>query len=289
MIAKRIKLLACLTVFAPLAFSLGTASAQTTVESLVKAGSVKHGIANDTPYGYYDQSGQLVGIEVEVAKKILANLGIKGYDPVVTTFGALIPGLKANRFDLASDAMYIRPERCEQAYFADPHLMFGEGAVVKKGNPKNVLGVEDLVKDKSVRIGMTTGGAQHQSFLKAGGDPNQLVDYPDRATLVAALKSGRIDVALLTAMGAITMYETNKDADFELVEDFKPLFIDGKPIVSYAAFAFRPEDKQFADAFSAELQKLIRTSEYADLMVKYGLKPSMLPPEGATAEAACAK
>lgn len=263
------------------------ASAQTTLESLRKAGTVKHGIANDAPYGYSDPSGKTVGIEVELANEIVKKLGVAGYEPVVTTFGALIPGVKANRFDVASDAIYIRAERCKQVHFADPHLMFGEGAVVAKGNPKKVTSVEDLVKDSTIRIGMTTGGSQHKSFLMAGGKQEQLQDYPDRATLVAALRSGRIDVALLTAMGAISMYETNKDQPFELVEDFKPLIKDGKPVVSYAAFAFRPEDKEFANAFNAELQTIIYSPAYAELMTKYGLKPTMLPPKGSKAEDAC--
>lgn len=269
------------------AATFDVASAQTTPETLRKAGTVKHGIANDAPYGYTDPSGKTIGIEVEIAQQIMKKLGVPGYEPVVTTFGALIPGVKANRFDLASDGIYIRAERCKQVRFADPHLMFGEGAVVAKGNPKKVGGVEDLVKDPSIRIGMTTGGAQHKSFLMAGGKQEQLHDFPDRATLVAALKSGRIDVALLTAMGAITMYETNKDAAFELVEGFKPLYKDGKPVVSYAAFAFRPEDKELADAFNKELQAMLHTPAYAELMKKYGLQPTMLPPKGSTAEDAC--
>lgn len=121
----------------------------------------------------------------------------------------------------------------------------------------------------------------------AGGKQEQLNDFPDRATLVAALKSNRIDVALLTTMGAVTMYETNKDADFELVDDFKPFYKDANPVVSYAAFAFRPQDKELGEAFNKELLAMIRTPEYAELMKKYGLKASMLPPQGATAEEAC--
>lgn len=266
--------------------AISPSESQTSLDSLRSTG-VKHGIANDTPYGYTDQSGKTVGIEVEITQHILGKLGITGYEPIVTTFGALIPGVKAGRFHLASDGIYIRPERCKQVRFSDPHIVFGEGAVVKKGNPKKVHGVVDLAKDPSIRIGMTTGGSQHKTFLMAGGKMEQIQDYPDRATLVAALKSDRIDVALLTTMGAISMYETNKDADFELVEDFKPYEKDGKPVVSYAAFAFHPDDKDFAAAFNTELQAFIRTPAYAELMKKYGLKTSMLPPVGMTAEEAC--
>ena len=183
--------------------------------------------------------------------------------------------------------MYIRAERCRQVSFADPHIMFAEGAVVRKGNPKKVGGVEDLIKDPSIRIGLTTGGSQQKTFLMGGGKQEQLQDYPDRATLVAALKTGRIDVALLTTTGAIGMADLSKDDDFELVEDFKPLYKDGKPLVSYAAYAFRPEDKSLRDAFNAELRAFMKTDEYRSIMKRYKVGESMMPPTDMTAEAAC--
>ena len=36
--------------------------------------------------------------------------------------------------------------------------MFGEGIVVKKGNPKNVRSVDDLAKDPTIRIGIALKG-----------------------------------------------------------------------------------------------------------------------------------
>lgn len=148
--------IAALSLSFTLASFAGLAAAQTTLDSLRKSG-IKHGIANDTPYGYTDPAGKTIGIEVEITQQIMGKLGVTAYEPVITTFGALIPGVKAKRFDVASDGIYIRAERCRQVFFSDPHLMFGEGIVVKKGNPKKVLSVDDLAKDPTLRIGMTTG------------------------------------------------------------------------------------------------------------------------------------
>ena len=51
---------------------------------------------------------------------MFAKLGVKKVDAVLTEWGALIPGLKAGRFDVIAAGMYITPERCKQVAFADP-------------------------------------------------------------------------------------------------------------------------------------------------------------------------
>jgi polar amino acid transport system substrate-binding protein len=72
-----------------------------------------------------------------------------------------------------------------------------------------------------------------------------------------------------------------------LVETFRPLYKDGKPVVSYAAYAFRPEDNDLADAFNRELQAFMKTEEYRSIMKRYKVSEALFPPPGATAEAAC--
>lgn len=260
--------------------------AQVTLASVRQAGVLRHAVGNSNPHGYIDASGQAKGYEVEILQRVSQKLGIPKVETIVTKFGALIPGLKAGRFDVISDGMYIKSERCEQVRFTDPHTMLGEGAVVLKGNPKKVRGIEELAKDRSIRIGITTGGATHKTFLMAGGQPDQIFEFADRSAMAAALKAGRIDVALVSAMGALGLYKV--DPNFELVTDFRQYYDkSGKPVVNYVGFGFRPEDKELADAFNREIQAFMKTDEYREILKRYEVSSAMIPAAGTTAEAVC--
>src|SRR5262249_42980894 len=183
----------------------------------IKSGEpIRQGIANDSPYGYVGKDGTTIGIEVELAKQILTAMGAKQVEPSVTTFGGLIPGIQAGRFELASDGIYIRPERCKVVLFAQPHFMFGAGAFIKKGNTQiKVTSMQELAQIKTIKLGKLTGGAENKAYVAAGGNGDQISDYTDRAGLAAAVKSGRIDVGLVTAMGAAAAVAN--DPELELI------------------------------------------------------------------------
>jgi len=253
----------------------------------IKSGEpVRQGIANDSPYGYVGKDGRYVGIEVELAEQVLKSMGAKGVEPTVTTFGGLIPGIQAGRFEIASDGIYIRPERCRVVQFAEPHFMFGAGAFIKKGNSKiKVTSMEELAKDKSLKLGKLTGGAEDKAYVAAGGNREQVSDFTDRASMAAAVKSGRIDVGLVTAMGAAAA--AANDPELQLITPFKPPTVNGKLFVYYAAFAFSQADKDFVADFSKRLKAIVQSSAYKDMLARYNVPTDVIPNADASVEEIC--
>src|SRR5688500_13233805 len=79
---------------------------------ILQADTLKVCAANDgaPPSVYYDESGALIGSEVELAKAIAAQMGLKAQF-VETGFAALIPTLQAKQCDVIMSALYIKPER----------------------------------------------------------------------------------------------------------------------------------------------------------------------------------
>ena len=243
----------------------------------IKSGEpIRQGIANDSPYGYVGKDGTTIGIEVELAKQILTAMGAKQVEPSVTTFGGLIPGIQAGRFELASDGIYIRPERCKVVLFSQPHFMFGAGAFIKKGNMQiKVTSMEELARIKTIKLGKLTGGAEDKAYVAAGGNRDQISDYTDRAGLGAAVKSGRIDVGLVTAMGAAAAVAN--DPELELITPFKPPTVNGKLFVYYAAFAFAQSDKDVVDEFSKRLKAIVQSPAYRELLARYQVPADVIP------------
>ena len=137
----------------------GSAHAETTLERIKREGFVRVGFPNQVPYAYANEKGQLTGADAEIAKLVIEKMGIKSMDGVLTEFGALIPGLRAGRFDIVL-AMFINPTRCAQVAFSEPVYKIGQGIVVKSGNPLGVKGYDDLVKNDKVRIAVMAGAVQ---------------------------------------------------------------------------------------------------------------------------------
>src|SRR5262245_35480051 len=116
------------------------AFAEGTLERAKADGFIRVGFANEAPFGYATPDGKLTGEAPEVAKAVLAKIGIPQVDGVLTEFGSLIPGLKAGRFDIIAAGMFINPKRCAEIAFSEPSYGIGQAMLVPRGNPQ---GVED--------------------------------------------------------------------------------------------------------------------------------------------------
>ena len=117
-----------------LSAAINAASAETALERAKREGVIQVGFPNQAPYAYANEKGELTGADAEVAKLVVQKMGIPKMEGVLTEFAALIPGLKAKRFDMVL-AMFVTPARCEQVAFSEPLYGVGQALIVAKGNP----------------------------------------------------------------------------------------------------------------------------------------------------------
>lgn len=262
-----------------------TAHAETISERIKRGEPIRQAVANDSPFGYSGPDGKVIGIEVELVERILHDMGAK-VEVTSTTFGALIPGIQAGRFDIVSDGMYIRPERCRVADFSMPDFMIGAGAFVRKGNNSiHANTMETLARDHALRFGKLTGGQEDKAFAVAGGDTSQIANFTDRVSLTAAVKSNRIDVGLLSALGAAAAVAN--DDGLQLITPLKPPMQNGKPFVYYAGFAFPRNDPAFEAEFNSRLKAIVQSSDYVKLLAKYHVPADVVPSTDVDVAALC--
>jgi len=249
------------------------ANAQSTLEKARADGYIRVGFANEAPFGFATPDGKLTGESPEVVRAVLNKMGIKEVDGVLTEFGSLIPGLMAGRFDIVAAGMFVNPKRCEQVAFSEPTYGIGQAMLVQKGNPKGIVDYESFKKDTSLKLAVMSGAVEGGYAADAGVDPSQLVALPDQSSLVAAVKAGRADAAALTALSIADMAAKNPET-----ESTKPFgTVAGKSVVGHGAIAFRKEDKDFVDAFNAELKKFIGSEEHLALVTPLGFGADYLP------------
>ncbi|MBF7097708.1 ectoine/hydroxyectoine ABC transporter substrate-binding protein EhuB [Alkalibacter mobilis] len=249
----------------------------TTLEKAKRDGYVTVGFHNEDPYAYEDSNGVLTGQAVEVARAVLKNMGIDEMKGVLTEFGSLIPGLNAGRLDIITAGMYITPERAEQVSFANPDMTVGEALVVKKGNPLNLKSYEDIVNHETAKVVILSGVIENDYLIKSGMPEDRIVNVPDVASALSALRTGRADVWNATSPTVQAALDSANDSDLERVSDFEQPIIDGKSAAGYGAAAFRKEDQDFVDAFNVELEKIKESGELLEIIKPFGFGKSELP------------
>lgn len=170
------------------------------LEKALAAGKITVGFADENPYAYRDENGELRGEAISIAKAVFKNMGIEEIEGELVEFGQLIPGLQAGRFDVVTAGMYITPERCEQVIFAEPEYSIGEGLVVAEGNPLDLHSYEDIAANSDAKIAVMTGGIEINYLKAVGVKEDQIMQFPDQAAVINAVQSGRADAATMTSM-----------------------------------------------------------------------------------------
>ena len=275
-----------ISVLLALLISATSLHAQGTLDRIKKEGVVRIGFANESPWSFAQSDGSIAGADYKLAALVFSHMGVPSLEGVLTKFGSLIPGLKANRFDVVVAGFYIRPARCEQVTFSEPTVAVGDAMVVKAGNPKKISSYKSVIADPSIKLGGVVGAATAQNAKKAGVPDSQIVMFPDFISAVSALKAGRVDGALQTAITAENTVKTSHDPTIERALPFEQPIINGKPTINYAGFAFRPEDKDLVAAFNAELAKVLGSPEHLKILAEYSISPNEIP-KGVTTAALC--
>ena len=250
-----------------------SAFAETTLERIKAQGYIRIGFANEAPFGFATPDGKLTGEAPEVAKAVLAKMGIAQVDGVLTEFGSLIPGLKAGRFDIIAAGMFINPKRCAEIAFSEPSYGIGQAMLVKKGNPKGIKDFSSFKDNAELKLAVMAGAVEVGYAKDASVSQEQLVVLPDQSSLVAAVTSERADGAALTALSIADMAKKS-----EGVESTPPFGeVAGKSVKGHGGFGFRKEDTDLYEAFNKDLKAFLGSPEHLALVTPLGFGKDYLP------------
>lgn len=234
---------------------------------LQERGTIKIGIANEVPYGYEDESANVTGEAPEVAKAVLAELGIDNVEAEVVDFGSLIGGLQAGQFDMIAAGMYINAERAEQILFSDPDYCVGEALAVPEGNPMDLSDFQSVV-DTGATIAILSGAVEEGYADTAGVPDDQIQLFSDVNAQYDALADGRVDAVTGTSLTIINQVASREG--MEATESFFPLDENGDEILGCGGFGFRNENQDFRDAYNDKLNEMQEAGELLPLITQFG-------------------
>lgn len=259
--------------------------AKSTLAQAKAKGTIRVGYANEAPYAYYDpEKDRLTGEAPEIARHVFQKMGIEKIEGVLTEFGALIPGLKARRFDVIAAGMYITPERCKEVAFSNPTYGIGEGFIVKKNNPRNLHSYEDVAKHETAKLGVVAGSVEI-GYARALGIPDtRVLIFPDALAALAGVQTDRIDALAATSLTIQTLVNKAQDERIERAKPFRDPVIKKKEIIGYGAFALRKEDKDLIQALNKGLAEFLGSKAHLDMVIPFGFTKHDLPIDVTAAE-----
>lgn len=243
------------------------------------------GIHNRAPWGYRDTDGNVVGLHPDIARAALAPLGAGGFDFVVADFGALIPGLLAQRFDIVASGVAVTPVRCQQVIFSEPDVAVGDGLLVMKGNPLNLHSYADFAKNPNARLGGGRGTENMKNALAAGVPEGQVLYFPNNEAVVSAMLAGRVDAATLSAPSVAGIMADKHIEGIERALPFQGLVKpNGKPALLYTAMVFRQDETALRDAYNGRLAAIKQDGTLKQILGRYGFSDDDVAPPISTAD-----
>ena len=88
-------------------------------------GTLRVGMSVFVPWAMLDKRGELVGFEIDVARKLAGDMGVD-VEFVPTDWDGIIPALRAEEFDVIIGGMTITPERSRLVDFTAPYATSGQ-------------------------------------------------------------------------------------------------------------------------------------------------------------------
>ena len=174
---KRV-LLACMALCAGFALSLAAhafagdlqkqLTGESAIEQISKKGVIRVGLDVFVPWAMKDKKGELIGFEVDVAKKLAEDAGLK-LELVPTEWSGIIPALLTGKFDVIIGGMTVTAERNMKINFTNPYYYTGQGLLANKKLAAG-MALADFNKPEvtlAARMGSTAAVTAKKIFPKA--------------------------------------------------------------------------------------------------------------------------
>jgi polar amino acid transport system substrate-binding protein len=125
------------------------------IEQILKRGVLKVGMDTFQPWAMKDKNGTFIGFEIDVARRLADDMGVK-VEFVPTAWSGIIPALLTGKFDVIIGGMGILPKRALKVNFTRPYDYSGMSIVAHKELASGFSSLDDFNK-KDVQVAVKLG------------------------------------------------------------------------------------------------------------------------------------
>lgn len=238
------------------------ASAETSelIMEMRENGYGRAAIAQLPPYAFLEAGKAPSGYLIEISRWALKRVGIPKVEATVTTFDAMIPGLRARQVDFVPSGLNITAARCEVVAFTQPVTVQQDAIYTAEGNSKGVDGYRSIAKNPDVKAAFLAGSTQEAFALEQGVSRDQIVTVPDVQAGISTVVSGRADAFVV---GQFSVPDKLREGGVEFV-------VDGESPRQAVGIAFRKADADARDVFNEKFNEMRANGEMEALYTKWG-------------------
>ncbi|MGN6581334.1 MAG: ABC transporter substrate-binding protein [Bordetella sp.] len=166
------------------------ASASSTLQKVLQRGTLRVGdCLSFAPFGFMDQNGKPDGYDVDLAKELAKEMGVK-LDMVDTTSANRIPNLQTSKVDVVFCNFTRNLERAKEIEFTTPYVVASEAMLVRKDS-----GIHSA-KDMANRTIATVKGSTNGDEVRSMGIPVKIQEYDSSQAAILAVKQGQADAMI---------------------------------------------------------------------------------------------
>lgn len=217
------------------------------MEKIKKNGKLVLGTSADyPPYEFHksvDGKDEIVGFDIEIAKEIAKDLGVK-LEIKDMKFDGLLPALDQGNIDLIISGMTPTEERKKNVDFSNVYYKAVQTIVVRAEDKDKFNSIESL---KGKQIGVQKGSIQEDMAKKQLPD-SKATALAKISDLFLSLKNNRIDAAIIEYPVATSNVNANKDL---IISDIKLNVEDAG-----SAVAMKKGSSDLVEAVNKTLDKL---------------------------------
>ena len=207
--------------------------------------------AGFAPYEYYE-NGEIVGVDVAIAKEIAKELGkklvVKNVD-----FDSIVSELKSGKADFAAAGMSITEERKKQVDFTIEYVTSNQVVVVKKDSSLNDITQLD---GKRIAVQLGTVGDSYVTENYKNSEINRQKKF-----LVAAesVKNNKADCIVMDQIPAQQLVSQNPELKI----------LDGILFKDSYGMAVKKGNTELLDTMNTVLQRLIDEGKIEEYIIEY--------------------
>ncbi len=212
------------------------------------------------PYEYYDdETGDIIGIEVEIAQAIAEKMGCE-LEIQDMQFDSIIAAVASGKVDFGMSGFTVTEERKQNVDFTTSFTTAVQSVIVPENSP--IVSVDDIFNvENSYSIGVqigTTSDLYITDDIAAYGLNHTVNQYNKAPDAIVALNSGKVDCVLMDDQVAIAYVKSN--------EGLKIL----ETAYTYEDYAMCfPKESPLYDEFNAALEALMADGTVQSIIDKY--------------------
>ncbi len=206
------------------------------------------------PWTYHDESGELVGFDVEVGAYIAEYLGVEARF-METGWDSILAGVESGLFDIACNGVGYTEERAQSYRFSDPYVYTKKVLVVAADNT-DINSFEDLAGKNTANTASSTYAAIAEEY---GATVTPVDDLTQTIELVS---TGRIDATINAEVSILDYLAVHPEAPIKIVAYLDP------DKVCYPV-ALNDNTVTLMEEINACLQEMRANGKLAELSIKY--------------------